>query len=226
MNYSKSIDFKKFFTSRNRPLTTKQKLIFKKNYHKLCIESFCNIKKIKDYDKKILEIGFGTGEILFKNALYNPDKLYIGIEYYKKGIAQLLLKIEKYKIKNLQLYYGDALDFIEKANDSLFDDILLMFPDPWPKKKHWKRRFLNNKSVREISRCLKVKGSIFFYTDDRNLAFWGLRYLINSKNLIWDVEKPIDCRSNNFLYSNSKYEIKAIKDKKNPYYFKFIKFEN
>ena len=98
-----------------------------------------------------------------------------------------------------------------------------MFPDPWPKKKHWKRRFLNNKSVREISRCLKGGGGIFFYTDDRNLAVWGLRYLINDKNLLWDIQKPIDCRRNNFLYFNSKNETKALKENKNPYYFKFTK---
>ena len=224
MNYSKSIDFKKSFTSRNRTLTTKQKVIFEKNYNKLSIASFCNIKNLDSYDQRILEIGFGTGDILFDNALSNPDKLYIGIEYYKKGIAQLLLKIEKYKIKNLRLYYGDALDFIEKAHDSFFDDILIMFPDPWPKKKHWKRRFLNSKSVTEISRSLKDKGNIFFFTDDCNLAFWGLRYLINSKNLLWDIQKPMDCRRNNFLYFNSKYETKAINDNKNPYYFKFTKF--
>ena len=223
MNYSKSVGLKKFASSRNRPLTTKQKIAFERNLHKLSIESFCNIKKLKRHNKKILEIGFGTGDILLNSALSNPDNLYIGIEYYKKGIAQLLLKIEKYEIKNLRLYYGDALDFIEKSHNSLFDDILIMFPDPWPKKKHWKRRFLNNKSVREISRCLKGGGGIFFYTDDRNLAVWGLRYLINDKNLLWDIQKPIDCRRNNFLYFNSKYEIKALKENKNPYYFKFTK---
>ena len=223
MNYSKNAGLKKFASSRNRPLTTKQKIAFERNLHKLSIESFCNIKKLKRHNKKILEIGFGTGDILLNSALSNPDNLYIGIEYYKKGIAQLLLKIEKYEIKNLRLYYGDALNFIEKSHNSLFDDILIMFPDPWPKKKHWKRRFLNNKSVREISRCLKDEGCIFFYTDDRSLAFWGLRYLINDKNLLWDVQKPIDCRRNNFFYFNSKYEMKALKENKNPYYFKFTK---
>ena len=86
MNYSKSVGLKKFASSRNRPLTTKQKLVFERNFRKLSIESFCNIKKLKKHNQKILEIGFGSGDILLNNALSNPDKLYVGIEYYKKGL--------------------------------------------------------------------------------------------------------------------------------------------
>ena len=79
MNYSKIAGLKKFASSRNRPLTTKQKIAFERNLHKLSIESFCNIKKLKRHNKKILEIGFGSGDILLNSAISNPDNLETNI---------------------------------------------------------------------------------------------------------------------------------------------------
>ena len=71
------------------------------------------MEKLNDFNFKSLEIGFGTGEKLLQSAISYPDNLFIGIEYYKKGIAQLLLNIEKYKLKNIRLFYGDAFDYLK-----------------------------------------------------------------------------------------------------------------
>ena len=223
MNFFNGKTFKNNFSSRNRSLTKDQQLIFELYQEKICIESFFKLEKLNDFNLKSLEIGFGTGEKILQSAISYPDNLFIGIEYYKKGIAQLLLNIEKYKLKNIRLFYGDAFDYLKLLKTNFLDEVLIMFPDPWPKKRHWKRRIINSASVSEISRSLKSNGRVLFYTDDKSIAFWGLRHFILSRNFLWDIDKPLDCK--NRISSNhiTKYELKALKNDIQPYYFNFIK---
>ena len=184
MNFFNGQTFKNYFSSRNRSLTKDQQLILELYQEKISIESFFELEKLNDFNLKSLEIGFGTGEKLLQSAISYPDNLFIGIEYYKKGIAQLLLNIEKYKLKNIRLFYGDAFDYLKLLKTNFLDEVLIMFPDPWPKKRHWKRRIINNASVSEISRSLKSNGRVLFYTDDKGIAFWGLRHFIFNSNFI------------------------------------------
>ena len=223
MNFFNGQTFKNYFSSRNRSLTKDQQLILGLYQEKISIESFFELEKLNDFNIKSLEIGFGTGEKLLQSAISYPDNLFIGIEYYKKGIAQLLLNIEKYKLKNIRLFYGDAFDYLKLLKTNFLDEVLIMFPDPWPKKRHWKRRIINNASVSEISRSLKSNGRVLFYTDDKGIAFWGLRHFIFNSNFIWAIDKPLDCKNRNSLNYITKYEYKALKNNIQPYYFNFIK---
>ena len=223
MNFFNGQTFKNYFSSRNRSLTKDQKLILELYEEKISIESFFELEKLNDFNLKSLEIGFGTGEKLLQSAISYPDNLFIGIEYYKKGIAQLLLNIEKYKLKNIRLFYGDAFDYLKLLKTNFLDEVLIMFPDPWPKKRHWKRRIINNASVSEISRSLKSNGRVLFYTDDKGIAFWGLRHFIFNSNFIWAIDKPLDCKNRNLSNYITKYEYKALKNNIQPYYFNFIK---
>ena len=223
MNFFNGQTFKNYFSSRNRSLTKDQQLILELYQEKISIESFFELEKLNDFNFKSLEIGFGTGEKLLQSAINYPDNLFIGIEYYKKGIAQLLLNNEKYKLKNIRLFYGDAFDYLKLLKANFLDEVLIMFPDPWPKKRHWKRRIINNASVSEISRSLKSNGRVLFYTDDKGIAFWGLRHFIFNNNFIWAIDKPLDCKNRNSLNYITKYEYKALKNNIQPYYFNFIK---
>ena len=223
MNFFNGQTFKNYFSSRNRSLTKDQQLILELYQEKISIESFFKLEKLNDFNLKSLEIGFGTGEKILQSAISYPDNLFIGIEYYKKGIAQLLLNIEKYKLKNIRLFYGDAFDYLKLLKTNFLDEVLIMFPDPWPKKRHWKRRIINNASVSEISRSLKSSGRVLFYTDDKGIAFWGLRHFIFNSNFIWAIDKPLDCKNRNSLNYITKYEYKALKNNIQPYYFNFIK---
>ena len=223
MNFFNGQTFKNYFSSRNRSLTKDQQLILELYQEKISIESFFKLEKLNDFNLKSLEIGFGTGEKILQSAISYPDNLFIGIEYYKKGIAQLLLNIEKYKLKNIRLFYGDAFDYLKLLKTNFLDEVLIMFPDPWPKKRHWKRRIINNASVSEISRSLKSNGRVLFYTDDKGIAFWGLRHFISNSNFIWAIDKPLDCKNRNSLNYITKYEYKSLKNNIQPYYFNFIK---
>ena len=119
---------------RERPLSKKQKQVFLSlSKH----EFNFSLLRDTDYSKKnkiFLEIGFGSGEIIFKEARKNLNNIYIGIEYYRRGVAQLLKKIEDYNLKNIKIFHGDAHDFLENSSGIFFDEVWLFFPDPWPKK--------------------------------------------------------------------------------------------
>ena len=220
---SYELNYKNYYSSRNRSLTHDQRLILKSYQKKISYESFLSLKKIKKYEKRSLEIGFGTGETLLYNAKKYPETFFMGIEYYKKGIANLLIKIEKEKLNNVRIFYGDASQYLQAITTGMFSEVLVMFPDPWPKKRHWKRRFINVKAVNELSRILKPRGRVFFFTDNDNLAFWGLRHFIQNKNFLWSIDKPNDCRTKINPHLITRYESKALAKHINPYYFIFVK---
>ena len=223
MNYSNDFKFKNYLSSRNRSLTQDQKSIFDFYQKKVSLESFRELEQLNEYKYISLEIGFGTGDILLHNALNFPNNLFVGIEYYKKGIAQLLLNIEKHNLKNVRLFYGDALDYLKLAKTNYLDEILIMFPDPWPKRRHWKRRIINKDSVNEISRILRSNGRALFFTDNKGIAYWGLRHFILNADFNWEIDMPINCRNKISTYPVSRYEQKALKNNTNPFYFQFIK---
>ena len=223
MNYSNDSKFKNYLSSRNRSLTQDQKSIFDFYQKKVSLESFRELEQLNEYKCISLEIGFGTGDILLHNALNFPNNLFVGIEYYKKGIAQLLLNIEKYNLKNIRIFYGDAFDYLKLVKTNYLDEILIMFPDPWPKRRHWKRRIINKDSVNEISRTLKPNGKVLFFTDNKDLAYWGLRHFILNADFNWEIDMPINCRNKINTYPVSRYEQKALKNNTNPFYFQFIK---
>ena len=220
---SYDVNYKNYYSSRNRSLTKDQRLILRSYKKKISLESFLLSKKIKKYEKRSLEIGFGTGEILIYNAMKYPETFFMGVEYYKRGIANLLMNIEKKKLDNIRVFYGDASQYLQAIATRTFSEVLIMFPDPWPKKRHWKRRFINTTNVNELSRILKLRGKVLFFTDNDSLAFWGLRHFIQNKNFLWSVDKPIDCRTRINSHLMTRYESKALTKNINPYYFKFTR---
>ena len=223
MNYSDDFNFKNYFTSRNRSLTKDQKSVLDFYQEKISLESFYELEQLKKYENISLEIGFGTGDTLLHNALNFHKNLFVGFEYYKKGIAQLLLNIEKHNLKNIRLFYGDAFDYLNLAKTNYLNEILIMFPDPWPKRRHWKRRIINNDSVSEISRILKSNGKALFFTDNKDMAYWGLRHFILNEDFKWEIDMPSNCRNKISKQPISRYELKAFENNINPYYFQFIK---
>ena len=114
----------------------------------------------------ILEIGFGNGENLVDCAKKDPNSNFIGIEVYPSGIGQCLINANKYDLKNLRLLCNDAVDVFNKqiANESL-DVINIFFPDPWPKKRHHKRRLISEDFIVLIKSKLRQNGLVHICTD-------------------------------------------------------------
>ncbi len=119
----------------------------------------------------VLEIGFGDGEALIEVARQNPDKNHIGIEVHQPGVGHLLLQLKKYRIENVRVWLGDAVDSLENVYpDQSFDRINLFFPDPWPKRRHHKRRLVQAGFVDQVIAKLKPGGIFHFATDWEDYA--------------------------------------------------------
>jgi tRNA (guanine-N7-)-methyltransferase len=140
-----------------------------------------------DYDLKevfqrnaplCIEIGFGNGDSLAQIATANPDKDYIGIEVHRPGVGHLMLQLEQNGINNVRIYCHDAIEILEqRIFDNSLDAVHLFFPDPWPKKKHHKRRIVRPSFVELLIRKLKPGGYFHAATDWENYAIAMLNIL-------------------------------------------------
>jgi len=121
----------------------------------------------------VLEIGFGMGDSLAQMASENPRLNYIGIEVHRPGVGSLLASIEENQIDNIRIINHDAVEVLQQAipNQSL-DAIQIFFPDPWPKKRHYKRRLIQAPFVELLAKKLKSNGRLHLATDWKNYAEW------------------------------------------------------
>jgi len=133
--------------------------------------------------RRVLDIGFGDGEALVTNALNNPSVDYFGIEVHEPGIGHLLLLLEKADTKNVRVIARDAADIVPLLPDASFDAVDLFFPDPWPKKRHHKRRLVQVAFVAEIARILKSGGFLHVATDWADYARHTREVLAESTHL-------------------------------------------
>jgi tRNA (guanine-N7-)-methyltransferase len=125
-----------------------------------------------------MEIGFGDGEALLDVAKKNPDNGFIGVEVHRPGVGHLLLEAEKRTLANVRVFNDDAVDVLSSAiGDQTIDKICLFFPDPWPKKKHNKRRILQSDFLDQVIRVLKVGGEFHFASDWQPYAEEALQKL-------------------------------------------------
>ncbi len=137
---------------------------------------------------RVLDVGFGDGEALVTSALNNPTVDYLGIEVHEPGIGHLLLLLEQTAIKNVRIIARDAADVVPQLiADSSFDAVDLFFPDPWPKKRHHKRRLVQPPFVAELARILKSGGFLHVATDWADYARHTCETLAQSAQLV-----PVD----------------------------------
>ena len=135
------------------------------------ISSYSEIQKAKNnFEKVILEIGFGNGENVFKFAKNNRENLYIASEVYMSGIGQLLGDVINNDLNNVKIVTGDIRLLLEDVTKPIFDHVVIICPDPWPKLKHHKRRMLNTDFLDLMHKTIKDDGHLFMSTDWKNYA--------------------------------------------------------
>ncbi len=163
-----------------------------------------------NYTKVNIEIGFGDGEFLLKNAINNPHELFIGIEFYKNGIIKILKKILEQQINNIKLCNLNAEYFLKALPTNSVDNLLIINPDPWPKKRHHKRRLISFENIKVFRRIIKSKDSIYITTDSTIYTDYIESIFINNVKLLGDY-KIITLSHYDHLYAVSRYQRKAIK---------------
>ena len=168
-----------------------------------------------------LEIGFGGGEHLASEAERHPRTGFIGSEPFVNGMAKTLALIEQRKLANIRLHHGDASELIAWLPAASLVRVDLIYPDPWPKRRHWKRRFVQDDSVAAIARMLRPGGEFRFATDIADYAAWTLMRLIRSPEFVWTAERACDWRQPWPGFSGTRYEAKAKREGRVPCYLIF-----
>ncbi len=170
-----------------------------------------------------LEIGFGGGEHLVAEALAFPDTGFIGCEPYVNGMAKILTQIEAHDIGNIRLFAGDAAELVAWAPPQSLVRIDLIHPDPWPKRRHWKRRFVQDSSVDAMARVLKPDGEFRFVCDIDDYVAWTLAHLLRSPDFVWLAERAADWRLPWPGYTMTRYGVKAEREGRRAAYLRFRK---
>ncbi|MFM7739403.1 MAG: tRNA (guanosine(46)-N7)-methyltransferase TrmB, partial [Planctomycetota bacterium] len=125
-----------------------------------------------------LEVGFGGGEHLAAQARLHPQTGFIGCEPFENGVAKMLTQIRLQGLSNVRVHPDDARDILARLPDASLDVMFVLFPDPWPKFRHHKRRFIQSQSLDVIARMLKPGGELRVATDHPDYAQWALMHLI------------------------------------------------
>lgn len=118
-----------------------------------------------------LEIGFGTGNFIIEMAVREPNSNFVGLDFYHRGIRKVITRINKLQLENIRIVYGDAREKIPQIfEDNQLNEIFINFPDPWPKKRHIKRRLIKPQFIKSLSQKLENQGRIRVATDSKNYA--------------------------------------------------------
>jgi tRNA (guanine-N7-)-methyltransferase len=161
-----------------------------------------------------LEIGFGGGEAMIAQARERPHTGFIGVEPFVNGMAKALAAIERDDLKNIRLHFDDAANLIAWLPDASLARIDLIHPDPWPKRRHWKRRFVQEEMVAKLARVLRVGGEFRFVTDIADYAAWTLQRLSRSPDFEWTAQCADDWRKAWPGFTHTRYHTKAAREER------------
>ncbi len=176
-----------------------------------------------DKKKIILEIGFGDGENLVNAAKTNPDTFYLGADPFLNTTVKCIKKILENNLKNIIIWPDDVRKIIKFFPLKSISEIKLLFPDPWPKVKHQRRRLIQDEFINSINRILKIKGTVTVGTDHKILKSWVLEKFQASSNFEWQVKNSKDWETRPKECFSTKYEQKSLKEKRKPSWFVFEK---
>jgi tRNA (guanine-N7-)-methyltransferase len=174
-----------------------------------------------DTDDVRLEIGFGGAEHLIGEARAHPRSGFIGSDAFVNAIAKALAAIEAEKLANIRLHVGDASELIDWLPAASLARLDLLYPDPWPKRRHWKRRFIQDEMLTRLARILRPGGELRFATDIADYADYVLARVLRSAEFVWTAEAASDWRQPWPGFAGTRYEAKAKRAGRTPAYFIF-----
>lgn len=160
--------------------------------------------------KTSFEIGFGFGDFLFAKAQAAPNQMFLGCEPHLNGVVNVLAKLEESPLSNVKISRQDARELLNKFSDNFFDEIYILFPDPWPKIKHFKRRLINLEFLDDLlAKKIKSGGKLIIATDHESYKTWILSALIKSSKFKWEATCERDWKVFPDNWIITKYQKKA-----------------
>ena len=169
-----------------------------------------------------LEIGFGGGEHLAGQAGRHPDVGFLGAEPFLEGVAKLLSAVERDRLANVRVRRGDARDLVEQLSPQSIDRVFILFPDPWPKTRHRKRRLVQPGFVDELARVMKPGAGLRFATDWADYADRALADILRDGRLEWTAQRADDWRKPPADHVTTRYQEKRLGDCA-PVFFDFVR---
>ena len=227
----KKIDFAKYYRFQGRRISKKlsptkvdlyEKLFYQYSFDDEIIQyleskkSDFNLKNKHKLKKTVIEVGFGNGENLIKQAKLNSNFFYLGSEVFVNGIISVLKEINNNDLKNVNLSQLNFSFLLNIIKPETIDHYYILNPDPWEKKRHHKRRLLNTETVIKIYRTLKKEGSITITTDSDSYLN-QIELLINANSSSFDFVQIEVMQTEDSLYGTTNYQRKAIANKKKIY---------
>ena len=221
---SPKIEYLKYYSYQGRKISKKisvsKKNLIKKIYNQYSLDEsilrYHNNKELykkvvlpKNYEKVNIEIGFGNGEFLIKNAISYPKELFIGVEVYLNGIAKVLTAISEHNIGNIILSNINSFYFLEAIPNKSVDKIFIINPDPWIKKRHHKRRLMSYETLRLLCKIVKLKNSTHMTTDSETYLNYSENLLSQHRDIVENYSVST-LSKNDKLYGISRYQRKAI----------------
>lgn len=168
-----------------------------------------------------LEVGFGAGEHLFAQAQSNPRVGLIGCEPFINGMAQLLSQIDNSAVENIRIHNGDARDLMDAMPDGCVERVFILFPDPWPKTRHHKRRFICTDNLDQLARIMSPGAELRFASDIPDYVRWTLDHMRRHPAFEWQAHSPRDWRIRPEDWPATRYERKALDAGRIPSYLCF-----
>jgi tRNA (guanine-N7-)-methyltransferase len=172
-------------------------------------------------ERLVLEIGFGGGEHLAHRADEARSTGFVGVEPFINGMVKLLAALEERGLDNVRLWNDDASKLLPRLPNGSFDEVYLLYPDPWPKRRMRKRRFVSPENLAEIARVLKPGGRFRFASDIDDYIGWTLARVAAEPRLRWTAESADDWRTPYAGWPGTRYEAKAVREGRTPSYLTF-----
>ncbi len=178
---------------------------------------------LETYKEVVLEIGFGGGEHLLHIAQQKPAHVFLGAEPFLNGVAKTLTGIEQQGLKNIRLHHGDVRAVLDALPDASLDMIYILYPDPWPKPRHYKRRLIQEDLIEDLYRTLKPGAELRFASDIISYVDWALARILRHGGFDWNAESCADWGSPYEDWPSTRYEAKAYREGRTPHYFRFLR---
>lgn len=170
-----------------------------------------------------LEVGCGAGEHFIHEATASPQIGFLGVEPFEEGLARMVAGIDAAGLRNVRLYDGDAAALLDWLPDRSLDRVDVLFPDPWPKRRHWKRRFVSEANLDRFARVLRPGGEFRCASDIPAYIDWTLQHVMRRNDLRWTAERADDWRKPWAGWPGTRYEAKAYKAGRTPAWLTFAR---
>jgi tRNA (guanine-N7-)-methyltransferase len=170
-----------------------------------------------------LEIGFGAGEHLAQQAEQHPAVGFIGCEVFENGIARLLGEITRRDLQNIRVFADDARLFLDRLMPASIGRVFILFPDPWPKERHHKRRLVAHATLDRLAWVMQPGAELRLATDDPGYLLWMLEHLTAHPDFLWLARTPADWRERPPDWPPTRYEEKARAAGRTPVFLRFLR---